>query len=114
MDKVYLRHRFENSKPFLKELYEQKNLAQVFSKASDDNLNTLIKILHLVAIKEVKLHKDHAESIVKSKRLSKLKLFSSKLYFLRLLGETRTQKLLVLKQFLSLYRIILFGFFNDF
>jgi hypothetical protein len=114
MDRVYLRHSFENSKSFLKQLYQSENSAQTLNNATEDNLNVLIKILHLVCVKEIKLHKTHADQLVKSKRLKRLQLFQSKAYFQKLLKESRATKLGILKQFLSLYNVILFGFFNDF
>jgi hypothetical protein len=115
MDKVYLRHLFEENKDFLRNLYEEKNtvhLNRLVNNASESTLNVLVRILYLIANGEISLHENHQEIIKKSKRLGKLSAFESRSYFVHLLHSPKSEKLLVLKQFLKLYPFLLHTFFN--
>jgi hypothetical protein len=112
MDKIYLRSAFEQQKPFLKQLYNKENPFHVLGAAEDESLNTLIKILHLLFLGEIHLSKVDREALIKSKRSKKLHNFKSKSYFIKLLHGPRHNKIVALRQFVSLYPILLHGFFN--
>jgi|688.fasta_scaffold12185_7 hypothetical protein len=115
MDKVYLRHLFEENKNFLRQLFEEKSVAntqKLLNNATDSTLNVLVRILYLIANGEISLHESHQEVFKKSKRLGKLSAFESRSYFVQLLHSPRSEKLHVLKQFLKLYPFLLHTFFN--
>jgi hypothetical protein len=112
MDKVYLRHLFEINRDFLKQVYESQNKNKIITSANDNCLDILIRILHLIATGQITLRKDDQEIIIKSRRMKKLELFESKKYFSDLLRNSRETKLLVLKQFISIYSVLLYSFFN--
>lgn len=114
MDKVYLLSLFQTQKGFLKKLYvSQENSNRVISVASDPSLNVLIRILHLVANGQIVLRAIDSKLIKSSKRTKKLNMFESKTYLLKMLNQSREQKVSVLKQFSSLYPILLHSFFNE-
>jgi hypothetical protein len=113
MDKVYLRHLFEENKHFLKQLSLGQNSKKILINASDSSLDVVLRILFLIANGEISLHESHEETIKKSKRLRKLSAFESRPYFLQLLQSPRSDKLQVLTQFLKLYPYLLHSFFNS-
>ena len=82
MDKVYLRHLFEENKTFLKHLSIGENANKILNNASDGSLDVILRILFLIATGEITLHESHEDTIKKSKRLRKLSAFESRPYFL--------------------------------
>lgn len=112
MDKVYLRHLFEENRHFLKQLSVGDNSKKTLENAPDNSLDVVIRILYLIANGEITLHENHQETITKSKRLRKLSAFESRPYFLQLLQSPRSEKLILLKQFLKLYPYLLHSFFQ--
>lgn len=113
MDKVYLRHLFEEHKHFLKQLSLEGSSKKILENAPDNSLDVVIRILYLIANGEITLHENHQEIIKKSKRLRKLSAFESRPYFVQLLQGSRSEKLLLLKQFLKLYPYLLHSFFKS-
>jgi hypothetical protein len=113
MDKVYLRHLFEENKTFLKHLSIGENANKILNNASDGSLDVILRILFLIATGKITLHESHEDTIKKSKRLRKLSAFESRPYFLALLHSARSEKLVVLKQFLKLYPYLLHTFFHS-
>jgi hypothetical protein len=113
MDKIYLRTVFEEQKEFLKRLYTKDNSFQALGNAEDESLNTLIKILHLLYLGEIHLSKADETILIKSKRSKKLQFFKLKSNFIKLLHGPRQNKIAALRQFVSLYPVLLHGFFND-
>jgi hypothetical protein len=112
MDKLYLRHLFELNRETLNKLYLGKNTQKVLMGATDNCLEALIKILHLIASGKITLRRKDHEQIKKSRRENKLLAFESSSYFLNQLHDTRENKLKVLKQFVKVYPFILHLFFN--
>lgn len=113
MDKVYLRSLFVNEKDFLKKLYNGQGWAAL-TFASDKSLNTLIKILHLLADGHIPMRKTDETELKNAKKFYALNKFSSKEYFRDILKKaSREAKLKQLKQFLKLYPILLHSFFNE-
>ena len=107
-----MQHLFQENKQFLKQLSLGENSKKALDNASDSSLDVVLRILFLIANGEISLHENHEETIKKSKRLRKLSAFESRPYFLQLLQSPRSEKLLVLKQFLKLYPYLLHSFFN--
>jgi hypothetical protein len=113
MDKIYLRTVFEEQKPFLKKLHDKENSIKTINTAEDESLNALIQILHLLYLGEIHLSKADQEILIKSKRGKKLQNFQSKQKFIKLLHGPRQNKIVALRQFVSLYPIFLHGFFHS-
>jgi hypothetical protein len=114
MDKVYLLSEFLSQKGFLKKLYKNEEPAsRILSVANDRSLNVLLKILFLIATGEITLRSADSATLKKSLRMKKLLQFESKKFLLNLLNNSRQEKLTVLKQFVSVYTVFLYSFFNE-
>jgi len=113
MDKLYLRELFESQKGFLKKLQSGEPAQRTLSVANDHSLNVLIRALHLIAIGEVVLRASDSSVMNTSRKVKHLRLLESKNYMLKLLNESRENKLKVLKQLSSLYPVLLYSFFNE-
>lgn len=113
MDRAYLRHQFLHHKAFLHKLYHQRDVFKLLNHASDEELNLLLKLLHLVALGVIPLNtKLHQEILRRSKRQSKLMEFESKPYFRTALSADRNSKLKLVKQFSKLYAVFCHNLFN--
>jgi hypothetical protein len=112
MDKPYLRHQILKHKTLLHHLYSQTKVQQTLNNASNDGLNFLLKLLHLITNGHIKLPKGAYETIEKSLRGKKLSQFESKSYLHSLLVSTREEKLTVLRQFNKLYLTFFHYIFN--
>jgi len=73
MDKPYLRHLFKENREMLKTLFSgsSKVIQTELSRANDQSLDLLIRILYLISIGEISLTEEGAESIKKAKRIKK-------------------------------------------
>ncbi len=112
MDKVYLRSLFLSEKEFLKKLYNGDK--SVLNFGSDKALDVTIRILHLLSNGEIPMRKQDETFIKNAKKFHALNKFSSKIYFRELLTKSsRETKLKSLKQFLKLYPVLLYSFFNE-
>jgi hypothetical protein len=71
MDKPYLRHLFEENRQMLKTLFSgsSKVIQTELSRANDQSLDLLIRILYLISTGEISLTEEAAESIKKAKRI---------------------------------------------
>jgi hypothetical protein len=115
MDVDYLKSEFLNFKSFLYKLYvgNPRQNASVITQSTDEKLNVLIKILHLICVGKIHLRKVDHETIKKSKRLNYLKLnFNTKNSFINLLKSPREEKIVVLRKFSAIYQPLLFTMFN--
>jgi hypothetical protein len=113
MDRAYLRHQFLHHKAFLHKLYHQRDVFKLLNHASDEELNLLLKLLHLVALGVIPLNtKLHQEILRRSKRQSKLMEFESKPYFRTALSADRNSKLKLVKQFSKLYAVFCHNLFH--
>jgi len=114
MDKIFLRSLFEFHKGFLKKLYAgEESPHHVLSVSSDRSLDVLIRILHLIAIGEIVLRRKDSSILKNSRKLKTLQKFESKKNLLHYLNESRETKLKLLKQLGSVYRYLLYSFFNE-
>ena len=112
MDRAYLRHQFLHHKAFLHKLYRQQNVFKVLNHASDEELNLLLKLLHLVALGVIPLSSKHLEIVQRSKRQNKLEEFESKPTLRTALSSERDIKLNLVKQFSKLYAVFCHELFN--
>ena len=102
-----------HDKAFLHKLYHQRDVFKLLNHASDEELNLLLKLLHLVALGVIPLNtKLHQEILRRSKRQSKLMEFESKPYFRTALSADRNSKLKLVKQFSKLYAVFCHNLFN--
>lgn len=113
MDKLYLRQLFESQKGFLQKLQSGEPAQRTLSVANDHSLNVLIRALHLIAIGEIVLRSNDSYVMKTSRKVKHLRLFESKTYLIKLLNDSRENKLKVLRQLSSLYPILLYSFFNE-
>ena len=111
MDKPYLHSLLMSNRPFLKALQE-KAAARTLNIASDANLNVLIKILHLINLGEIKIHREHKDVIKNSLREQRLLRFQSKSFISKLLKAPRFDKLEELRKLTKLYPTLLHSLFN--
>ena len=65
MDRAYLRHQFLQHKTFLKKLYKQEEVVKTLNHATDEEINLLLKLLHLVALGAVRSRKENRACIRK-------------------------------------------------
>ena len=115
-DKTFLRLLFLKNKQFLKNLYEGQSLINnnIISFASDNALNVLVRVLHLIVNGTIPMRKNDFDAVKKSKKFGSLrKNFESKSAFLQTLNLKREFKMSLLKNFLSLYPNILYFMFNE-
>jgi len=71
VDKIHLRHLMLRDKIFLYNLYEGKGSR--LNNASESQMNTLIRILHLILNDYIELREQHYKNVVRAKRLPALK-----------------------------------------
>lgn len=113
MDLPYLRHVLLEHKLFLHKLFKQTNVIKSLNHASDSQLDTLLKLLHLISQGQIPLNSKHQDILVRSKREKKLSQFESRDFLRKKLKSDRAEKLKVLKQFAKLFSILLYHLFNS-
>jgi len=115
MDIVYLKSEFFNIKDFLYNLYTRSPRANAISilNANDIELDTLIKILHLISVGAIHLRNQDFKILTKSKRRNFLQRhFERKDAYVQLLKSSREIKIQVLRKFSALYNYLLHLLFN--
>lgn len=113
MDKVYLRSLFENNRGFLLRLYRNDDIAKLLSNvATDKQLDCVLRILHLIGIKEIHLNSEFKEALTSNKKFNQISQFKSK-QLNDMIHASREKKLKYLKQFNSLYPKLLYCMFNE-
>ena len=112
MDIPYLRHQILKHKTLLQNLHSQVKVQQTLNHASNDGLNFVMKLLHLLTIGHIKLPQGANDVIAKSLRSKKLAQFESKTYLHHMLLTNREDKLSVLKQFNKLYSTLFHYLFH--
>lgn len=109
MDVDYLKSEFLNYKSFLYKLYvgNPRQNAAIITNSTNEKLNVLIKVLHLICTGKIHLRKVDHETIKKSKRLNYFKLyFNTKKAFLiyfKLLHKKKSLSFVNFQQFINLY-----------
>jgi len=115
MDISYIKSELLNVKGFLHSLYTSnpRANANIIVNANDIELNTLIKVLHLICNGKIHLRKQDYKILQKSKRLNFLKNFvEAKGSYVKLLKSTREEKIQVLRKFCALYNSLFYLIFN--
>ena len=102
-DRVYLHQQFLKHKPFLQKLYSGQDTNKVLNGATDNELNVLLKILHLLGDAQILVKSDHRDVLKKSQREVKLAKLGSRVFFKEVMKKSRQEKLKVVKHFTSLY-----------
>lgn len=113
MDKPYLRDQILKHRSILHKLFEQNKVSKVLGSASDEGLNFVLKLLHLITNGRITLPKGSDHAILKSLRAKKLAAFESRKFLHRLLHGSREDKLTTLRQFSKLYSILFHSIFNE-
>jgi len=102
MDKVYFRHQFLKHKSFISNLKLSQNVSKTLERATDEELNLMLKILHLIGEGQIPILSKYKDTIKKAKRVQKLIQIGSRIFFKNLMKTDRNNKLKTLKQFSSL------------
>jgi len=103
-------------KLFLKEIYlspSVPNTRRLLNFGSDQKLNTLIKVLHLVAVGEIKLKREHSNEITTKSVRALHKHFETKVGLKRLINMERAEKLKLLSSIAPCLTYFLFPLFNE-
>jgi len=103
-------------KLFLKELYESNSVSKsknILYFATDVQIATLIKYIHLVSNGEIKIKKLNFEAI-RNYHISAIKKnFEKKSKFQALLRLNRKEKIKILSKFIAAYSHLLAPLFNE-
>ena len=111
VDKIHLRHLMLRDKIFLYNLYEGKGSR--LNNASESQMNTLIRILHLILNDYIELREQHYKNVVRAKRLPVLKSnFEKNSDFCKVLRLDVEEKRKLLKQMQNCYPWLLHSLFN--
>ena len=103
-------------KVFLNELYDSQSLPntkRLLLFASDQKLDTLIKLLHFVSNGQIKLKKDHFNVFSKSQITLMKKKFEKKKTLKDFLKEERKVKLSILQKLAPILPQLLYPLFNE-
>jgi len=102
-DRVYLHQLFVKHKNFLKKLYSEQTAYKVLNGATEEEINVVLKILHLLGDSQIPVDSSHKEALIKAKRTNKLAELGSRIVFRKVMRQTRSEKLKIVKHFASLY-----------
>jgi len=111
MDKVYLRLHLLKHKNVLKRLKAGRDLHKTVNGLSDEELNLLLKILHLVGDGVIIVPERHKNVVQSSKKVTKLVEIGSRLHFRNLMKQNRAEKLKIVHSFEKLLPLFLEGLF---
>ena len=103
-------------KLFLKELYQSNSLSkskQILYFASDAEISTVLKYIHLVSNGEIKIKKANFEALKKHHLAAIKKNFERKAKFLLILRLNRKDKIKILSKFAPVFSHLLAPLFNE-
>jgi len=106
-DKVYLHLLFQKHKTFLHKLYSVQNASKTLNSASDEQIDVVLKILHLVGDAQIHVSEKFRDRLLNSKRSHKLTQLGSRTVFKQLMRKNRSEKLRTVKDFASLLPALL-------
>lgn len=112
---MYIKDQLYNNKQFLKDLYNgsSKQNSRLLDRASELQIDILIKVLFLICEGEIHLTKESYENLKKARRLNFLKKhFNSSRQYRATISLPMVEKLAILKNFCAVYRQLFFTFFN--
>jgi hypothetical protein len=108
LDKVFMRNVLIRDKKFLLNLF--KNEGNVLGNANNFQMNTVIRVVHLIMNNEIELLEKNYKALKNSKRLKSLvQHFDSEKNFLKTLKLTSESKRQLLKKFSACYPYLLHG-----
>lgn len=111
-DRVYLHQLFVKHKEFLRKLYSGQNANKVLNSATDEEINVVLKILHLLGDSQIPVESSHKDALIKARRTSKLAKLGSRSEIREIMKKSRTEKLQIVKHFSSVYPRLLQLMFN--
>lgn len=106
----------ERDKAFLEELYcsqSTSNSKRLLNFASDSKLNTVLKFLHFLASGQIKMKKEHFETIPKRLISVLRKSFEKKNSIRALLNSERQSKIKHLFKLTPVLKELLYPLFNE-
>ena len=111
LDKVYMRNILIRDKLFLLHLFKNEQ-PNALANASNMQMNTVIRILHLIFNNEIELLEENYKALKNSRRLKGLlQHFDSEKNFLRTLNLETESKRQLLKKFSSCYPYLFHSIF---
>ena len=111
-DRVYLHQLFVKHKQFLRKLYSEHNANRVLNSATDEEINVVLKILHLLGDSQIPVESNHRNALIKARRTFKLAKLGSRYEFRETMKKSRADKLRIVKHFSSVYHRLLQLMFN--
>ena len=112
MDKVYLKAQFMKHKSLLKALKAGQDLRKSINSMNDEELNLVLKILHLVGDGMIIIPEKHKQRVQNSKKIKKLTEIGSRLHFRNLMKQNRAIKLKTIHYFLTLLPVFIEALFH--
>lgn len=109
----YLKKRMLKHKSFLAKLYKEKKGGvnkRTIQRASERQRKVLLNVLFCIVHGHIRISKAHFREVVQSKRMPKLVQIGKAIK--RLLNAPETEQKRCLKQFSSLYSLLLSPLFN--
>lgn len=116
MNPESLKPLLQRDQVFLEELYASPsvtNSRRLLNFASDQKLSTLAKVLHFIAIGEIKLKRQHFDSLASKTVRNLHKHFETKAACRRILNSERAQKLRLLNIVACNFHELLYPLFNE-
>ena len=117
MNKELMKSQLIRDKEFLKSLYEGSNPLKnrrVLNSANDLQLDTVLKYLHFVSNRHIKIKKENFENISKEKKLKTIKEnVETKKKISTLLKSDRSAKLKFLNKLCKVYSSLFYILFNE-
>lgn len=111
LDKVYMRNIMIRDKSFLISLFQNKQPSVLLS-ASDLEMNTAVRIIHLILNNEIELSEENYKALKNSKRLKNmLQNFDSEKNFLKTLNLETELKRQLLRKFNACYPYLFHSIF---
>lgn len=89
MDKVYIKKQLLLHKELLKGIKSSAHVAKTVQNINDQEINILLKILHLVGDGVIQVLKKYSDLIQKTKTEKKLAEIGSRVYFKELMKHSR-------------------------
>lgn len=112
MDKVYLKAQLLKHKSVLKTLKAGHNLHKSINSMNDEELNLVLKILHLIGDGMIIIPEKYKQRVQSSKKIKKLTEIGSRLHFRNLMKQTRAIKLKTVHYFLTLLPVFIEALFH--
>jgi hypothetical protein len=110
LDKVFMRNILIRDKKFLLNLFQ--NESNVLNNANNFQMNTVIRVIHLILNNEIELLEKNFKALKNSKRLkSLLQHFDSEKNFLKTLQLGSESKRQLLKKFNACYPYLFYSIF---